>query len=782
MDMLNESQKSAVMYNEGPSLVVAGAGSGKTRVLTYKIAYLISLGLKPYNILAITFTNKAANEMKERVASMVDETSARRINMGTFHSIFVRILRAEAEAAQIDKNFTIYDTDDVKKMISNIVKDFKLSDKDYKSSVVAAKISKAKNALVSADEYSSSNMSSTDEYLKMSKFGNIYKEYTHRLRASNAVDFDDMLMLTQRLFSSHPEILEKYQNRFQYILVDEYQDTNQAQYVIIKQLAERHHRICVVGDDAQSIYAFRGANIENILRFTRDYPEAKVFKLEQNYRSTQNIVSAANSLIDKNIHQIKKSVFSEKEAGEKVAVIETASDREEASMVCSKIRRLKTLEGGDWNDSAVLYRTNNQSRVIEEALLKNNIPYVIYGGHSFYQRTEVKDVLAYLKLIVNEADEISLVRIINKPARGIGNTTVQKVTATAHQLDVPMFSVVENPMQYNLDVNSGTAAKLTAFASMIRGFQRLRSEADAYSFASEVVIATKIMESFDSETKEDAENKRANVQELLSGIRQFVEEEREEGREDTDILDYLNNVALLTDADSDNTADASRVRLMTIHAAKGLEFKNVFVVGLEEGLFPGTSAMTDNRELEEERRLLYVAITRAMESCVLSYADCRFHNGKMEYYAKSRFISDIDKRFLAIKSSNTTSGFDFSRQNDSFFTRNNSFVKPQNYRSEGSVFARPQSSTSLSGYGRNLTKITKPAVSQSVASPVGTTPISAISTQGLRPGVKIRHEKFGAGVVVEISGEGQDTRLAIDFEYVGRKVLLLKYAKITIIG
>ncbi|MBO6035371.1 MAG: UvrD-helicase domain-containing protein [Paludibacteraceae bacterium] len=772
MEPLNESQKSAVMYNEGPSLVVAGAGSGKTRVLTYKVAYLISLGLKPYNILAITFTNKAAREMKERIASMIDEDTARRLSMGTFHSIFVRILRTEAEAAGLNKDFTIDDADDSKKLIKDIVKEMKLDEKTYKAATVAGRISKAKNALITAAEYASSKMRSNDQASRMPEVYRIYEEYTRRLKSSNAIDFDDMLLITQRLFSSHPEVLEKYQNRFQFILVDEYQDTNFAQYVIIKQLAEKHHRVCVVGDDAQSIYAFRGANIENILQFTRNYPEAKVFKLEQNYRSTQNIVSAANSLIDKNLHQIKKTVFSENEVGDKVEVVETASDREEASMVCSKLKMLKNRVGGDWNDSAVLYRVNSQSRVIEEAMLKSNIPYVIYGGHSFYQRAEIKDVIAYLKLVVNEADEVSLNRVINKPARGIGNTTVARVAERAHTLGVPVFSVVESPLQYNLDVNAGTAKKLTAFAQMIREFQAVRREKDAYETADYVVKQSGILAALDAESKEELESKKENVFELLSGVRQFVEEEREEGRENADLLDYLNNIALLTDADADGTeADASRVRLMTIHAAKGLEFKNVFVVGLEEGLFPGSAAMTDNTELEEERRLLYVAITRAMRYCVLSYAGSRFHNGKMEYFSKSRFINDIDHKYLNIKSSGFGRSFDFSRQDESFFSR---FRQPSQQQSRPFSAPRPaatSTSTPLSG----LTRLTHTVASN-------TPPQSNVSSGALRPGVKIQHEKFGTGRVAEVSGTGTDTRVTIDFEYVGRKVLLLKYAKITIIG
>lgn len=735
------------MYNDGPSLVIAGAGSGKTRVLTYKVAYLIQLGLKPYNILALTFTNKAAKEMKERIATMVDPDSAKRIYMGTFHSIFAKILRAEAEAAGLGRDFTIIDADDSKKLIKDIVKEMKLDDKAYKPSLVAGRISKAKNALITADEYSGSKMSAIDITYRIPKTYEVYKEYARRLKSSNAIDFDDMLMLTARMFSSHPDVLEKYQRRFQFILVDEYQDTNAAQSTIIGQLADKHHRVCVVGDDAQSIYAFRGANIENILQFTRIYPEAKLFKLERNYRSVKNIVGAANSLIDKNLHQIRKDVFSEKEPGEKISVIETTSDREEASMVVSTIKRLKSA-GGDWNDSAILYRTNSQSRVIEEAMLQSTIPYVIYGGHSFYQRSEIKDVLAYLKLVVNIADDISFIRIVNKPARGIGATTLAKIADCARIQDVPMFTVAENPLKYNLDVNSGTVKKLASFTELIRSFQYKRSELDAYALASEIVFSSGIMEALDADSKVELEGKKENVNELLNGIKQFIEDQMEGGNEETDLVDYLNNVVLLTDADTDSNAPSSRVRLMTVHAAKGLEFKNVFVVGLEENLFPGATAATDVKELEEERRLLYVAITRAMESCTLSYAKTRFRNGSVDCCSRSRFINDIDKEYLNFKSSGYRGAFDFSRQDESFFQRR---------------------------FQRSGFKPVQKAEPKPVQQPV-------VQSGELRIGAKIVHERFGSGVVTAIDGKGADCKISVDFEYVGRKVLLLKYAKITIIG
>lgn len=755
------------MYNEGPSLVIAGAGSGKTRVLTYKVAYLIQLGLKPYNILALTFTNKAAKEMKERIAAMVDPDSAKRIYMGTFHSIFAKILRVEYASAGLGADFTIIDADDSKKLIKDIVKEMKLDDKAYKPSLVAGRISKAKNALITADEYQGSKFSAADVTYRISRTYEVYKEYARRLRTSNAIDFDDMLMLTARMFSSHPDVLEKYQNRFQFILVDEYQDTNAAQSTIIGQLADKHHRVCVVGDDAQSIYAFRGANIENILQFTRIYPEAKLFKLERNYRSVKNIVSAANSLIDKNLHQIHKEVFSEREAGEKVSVVETTSDREEASMVVSVIKRLKSA-GGDWNDSAILYRTNSQSRVIEEAMLQNNVPYVIYGGHSFYQRTEIKDVLAYLKLVVNIADDISFTRVVNKPARGIGATTIAKIADCARTQDVPMFTVAENPLKYNLDVNSGTVKKLAAFTELIRTFQNKRSELDAYSLASEIVFSSGIMEALDADSKVELEGKKENVNELLNGIKQFIEDQMEEGNEQIDLVDYLNNVVLLTDADTDNNADSSRVRLMTVHAAKGLEFKNVFVVGLEENLFPGASAATDDKELEEERRLLYVAITRSMERCTLSYAKTRFRNGSVDYCSRSRFINDIDSKYLNFKSSGYRGGIDFSRQDESFFQRR--------FQSKSPSYGSPSyRSPSYGGSFKPIQKVEPQPVKQSAQQPVA-------RSGELRTGAKISHERFGIGVVTAIEGTGADCKISVDFEYVGRKVLLLKYAKITIIG
>ncbi len=749
------------MYNDGPSLVVAGAGSGKTRVITYKIAYLISMGLKPYHILALTFTNKAAREMKSRIASMVDPDAAQRINMGTFHSIFAKILRVESAAAGLSNDYNIIDADDSKKLIKDIIKEMKLDDKVYKPSLVAGRISRAKNALMEASAYKGSKESNADLSMRIPLTADIYIKYTERLRTSNSVDFDDLLLLTAKLFSNNQEILEKYQNRFQFILVDEYQDTNLAQAYIIQQLAAEHHRVCVVGDDAQSIYAFRGANIDNILQFTRIYPEAKLFKLEQNYRSVKNIVSAANSLIDKNLHQIKKEIYSEKEDGEKVGIIETASDRAEAAMVTTTIRRLKSVANGDWNDFAILYRTNSQSRVLEESFLQYNIPYVIYGGHSFYQRAEIKDVLAYLKLIVNQADEISFSRIVNKPARGIGATTIAKVAETSHLQNVTMFDVASNPLAFNLNVNSGTAKKLVEFTSMIRRYQEMRLNTDAYTLAREVVFGTGIMEAFDADSKEDLENKKENAKELLNGIKQYIEDEREVGNTNADLLDYLNNIALLTDADEDNTENQSRVRLMTVHSAKGLEFKNVFVVGLEESLFPCQSALTDERELEEERRLLYVAITRSMERCTLSYADSRFRNGKMEYSSKSRFLSEIDRKYVYEKG-NGAGSFNFSQQDESFFKRR--FFKPIPKPISNSISnIEPKVSVQRSSYPVNQ-------------------PSGGGSVSGLRAGTKIAHERFGTGVVLSIDGVGADARISVDFEYVGRKVLLLKYAKITIIS
>lgn len=753
MDTLNDSQKQAVMYNDGPSLVIAGAGSGKTKVLTCKVAYLIDVvGLKPYNILALTFTNKAAKEMKERVAAMVDEKSARMLNMGTFHSIFAKILRTEAEAVGLQKDYTIMDADDSKKLIKDIIKDMHLDDKLYKHGSVSGKISMAKNALIGYDNYKPDG--------PLIRLGDIYKEYENRKRASNSIDFDDMLLLTDQLFANHLDILEKYQNRFQFILVDEYQDTNFAQYSIIRRLAEKHHNVCVVGDDAQSIYSFRGANIDNILKFTANYPESKTFKLERNYRSTQNIVAAANSIIKCNVRQIAKEVYSENEVGDKIHAVETSSDRGEAEFITSNIKRTRTITGDSYSDFAVLYRTNSQSRVLEEYMHSANIPYVVYGGHSFYQRAEIKDVLAYLKLIVNTADEVSLVRIINKPARGIGGTTVAKVAEVAHTQGVSMFSVVENPLKYALDVNAGTAKKLTAFASLIRDYQDKRTTMDAYALAQEVVCTTGIMDALDADTKAELESKRDNVRELLSAIKQFVEDGVRSGDDNIDIYDYINSVVLLTDADED-AGDMPKVTLMTIHAAKGLEFKHIYIAGAEEGLFPCQSAMLDNRELEEERRLMYVAITRAKRSCTISYADSRFRNGKMEYPSRSRFIKEIDNRF--VQETNVGGGrrVDFSRQDESFFTR----------MSRPIINTVPQPKPEIR---RNLTRIGSVHIDEPKKMDNG-------ATSGLKVGTRINHQRFGNGVVTSVEGFGQDTRVTVDFDSEGRKVLLLKYAKFTIL-
>ncbi|MCQ2335810.1 MAG: UvrD-helicase domain-containing protein [Paludibacteraceae bacterium] len=755
MESLNSSQKQAVMYNEGPSLVIAGAGSGKTKVLTYKVTYLIDVvGVKPYNILALTFTNKAAGEMKERIAAMVDEKSARQLNMGTFHSIFAKILRTEAESVGLAKDYTIMDADDSKKLVKDIIKEMKLDEKLYKYGTVSGKISMAKNALITYDKYKA-------DY-PLVRVNDIYKEYETRKKVSNAIDFDDMLLLTEQLFANHPDILEKYQNKFQFILVDEYQDTNFAQYCIIRQLAEKHHKVCVVGDDAQSIYSFRGANIDNILKFTANYPEAKTFKLERNYRSTQNIVAAANSIIRHNARQISKDVYSENEAGEKLCAVETSSDRSEAEFLTSDIKRVSRITGDSYSKFAVLYRTNSQSRVLEEYMHTANIPYVVYGGHSFYQRAEIKDVLAYLKLIVNTSDEISLTRIINKPARGIGASTIAKVAEVAHTQNVSMFSVVENPLKYALDVNGGTAKKLTTFASLIRSYQDKRTTMDAYNLAQEVVFGTGIMDSIDADNKAELESKRDNVKELLSSIKQFVEEGVRNEDNAIDIYDYINSVVLLTDADED-AGDMPKVTLMTIHAAKGLEFNHIYIVGAEEGLFPCQSAMLDNRELEEERRLMYVAITRAKKRCTISYADARFRNGKMEYPTRSRFIKEIETRYIDEKNLGGGSKFDFSRQDESFFSRMSRPVE--------NTFVQSNPKTYIH---RNLKKVDPVCANE---------PVKADNniTSGLKVGTRINHQRFGNGVVMAVEGLGNESRITVNFDSEGKKVLLLKYAKFTIL-
>ena len=649
IEELNEGQRNAVLYNDGPSLVIAGAGSGKTRVLTYKIAYLLENGYQPWNILALTFTNKAAREMKERIARQVGPERARHLWMGTFHSMFLRILHVEAGHIGFTSQFTIYDTADSKSLIRSIIKEMGLDEKVYKPGMVQARISNAKNHLVSPAGYANNKEAyEGDRAAKVPALRDIYQRYWERCRQADAMDFDDLLFYTFLLFRDHPEVLARYQDQFRYILVDEYQDTNFAQHSIVLQLAKNHQHVCVVGDDAQSIYSFRGADIDNILYFTKVYPDTKVFKLEQNYRSTQTIVRAANSLIEKNQWQIRKEVFSEKEKGEAIGVYQAYSDVEEGDIVVNKIAELRREKRYAYSDFAILYRTNAQSRIFEEAMRKRSMPYRIYGGLSFYQRKEIKDVIAYFRLIVNPNDEEAFKRIINYPARGIGDTTVGKIIAAATGHNVSLWTVLCEPLAYGLNFNKGTVGKLQAFRELISAFITDAAEKNAYEIGADIIRQSGIINDVCQDNSPENLSRKENIEELVNGMSDFCAQRQEEGKPNVLLGDFLSEVSLLTDQDSDKDGDDEKITLMTVHSAKGLEFKNVFVVGMEENLFPSGMVGDSPRALEEERRLFYVAITRAEEHCFLSYAKTRFRYGKMEFGSPSRFLKDIDIRFLRL--------------------------------------------------------------------------------------------------------------------------------------
>ncbi|WP_199330332.1 ATP-dependent helicase [Dysgonomonas sp. GY617] len=779
---LNESQRKAVEYNDGPSLVIAGAGSGKTRVLTYKIAYLLNLGLPPHNILSLTFTNKAAREMKARVGQLMGESVARRLWMGTFHSIFSRILRTEAEKIGFTSNFTIFDSADSRNLIKTIIKEYQLDDKTYKPARIQSMISNAKNALVSPVAYAQSKeMQEYDMKAKIPMVRDIYRSYNARLIASNTMDFDDLLYYTNRLFRDHPEVLKTYQDRFQFILVDEYQDTNFAQYLVVKQLADAHHRVCVVGDDAQSIYSFRGANIDNILNYKSNYPEARIFKLEQNYRSTQNIVNAANSLIKQNKGQIQKNVFSENQVGEKLEVASAFSDFEEGIIVANKIQDLRRSKDASYSDFVILYRTNAQSRVFEESLRKKNIPYRIYGGLSFYQRKEIKDVIAYFRMVVNPKDEEAFKRIINYPTRGIGNTTVGKVVDTAQLHNRSLWETICDPLAYNLNVNAGTAKKLNDFHTLINGFIKELPVASAYELATKIVKESGIArEAYQDQTPEGM-SRQENLQELLGGIHEFCESRVEEGEQNISLIDFLSEVSLLSDQDTDKEVDQEKVTMMTIHASKGLEFKNVFVVGLEEDLFPSSMTKSEPKGLEEERRLFYVAITRAEQFCMLTYAKSRFRNGQTNSCNPSRFLKDIDREFLNANAGvleGTMGGFSQQTQGNFWDTvRRNREEKEELQevkRKEESIFERPQIPVSRED------KYSKPNfVNARNAEPK--TPLTK-DIYGIQVGAVIKHERFGIGTVSAIEGDAASRKATVEFENAGVKQLLLKFARFEIIG
>ena len=760
LNELNEGQRAAVLYNDGPSLVIAGAGSGKTRVLTYKIAWLLENGYQPWNILALTFTNKAAREMKERIALQVDADRARRLWMGTFHSIFLRILHAEAGRLGFSPQFTIYDAADSKSLIRGIIKEMGLDEKTYKPGVVQGRISNAKNHLVAPAGYAANREAyEGDCAMKMPAIRDIYRRYWDRCRQADAMDFDDLLIYTYILFRDHPEVLAHYQEQFRYILVDEYQDTNFAQHSIVLQLSQSQRHVCVVGDDAQSIYSFRGADIDNILYFTKVYPDTKVFKLEQNYRSTQTIVSAANSLIEKNQWQIRKEVFSEKEKGDPIGVFQAYSDVEESDIVVNKISELKRRNHYVWADFAVLYRTNAQSRIFEEALRKRSIPYRIYGGMSFYQRKEIKDVIAYFRLVINPNDEEAFKRIINYPARSIGNTTIGKITTAANGHNVSLWSVLCEPLSYGLELNKGTVGKLQGFKELIMGFQESISRKNAYEAGLEIIQASGIAQDITQDNSPENLSRKENVDELLNGMSDFCSQRLEEGDDRIRLSDFLSEVSLLTDQDSDQNSDNEKVTLMTVHSAKGLEFRNVFVVGMEEGLFPSEMSGNSPRALEEERRLFYVAITRAEEHCFLSYAKTRFRYGKMDFCRPSRFLQDIDTRFLRLP--------------QDVLTRHKIDEAAQNFRNS----VRPIS-PSPTGTQRSLRRIEQ----YSPSNPSRQVPVSApTSGNKLYAGQLIEHERFGIGEMLRVEGEGDNAKATIRFRNAGEKQLLLRFARFKVI-
>lgn len=774
LNKLNESQREAVEYNEGPSLVIAGAGSGKTRVLTYKIAYLVHLGLAPQSILALTFTNKAAREMKERIAAITGDQTARRLWMGTFHSIFSRILRYEAEHIGYPSNFTIYDTTDSKSLLKAIIKEMQLDDKVYRLGMVQSRISNAKNALVTWKAYEQSKeLMQHDIDSKVPLLREIYKRYQNRCQQAGAMDFDDLLLQTNILFRDHPQVLEKYRSFFQFVLVDEYQDTNFAQHLIVQRLCEQHRRICVVGDDAQSIYSFRGANIDNILQFKNQYPGCRIFKLERNYRSTQNIVNAANSLIHKNKEQIHKNVYSEKEEGSKVRISASYSDYEEGYAVASAINELRLRKDYDYADFAILYRTNAQSRILEEALRKRGIPYKIYGGLSFYQRKEIKDIISYLRLIVNPHDEEAFKRVINYPSRGIGDTTVGKVISAATDNNVSLWTVLNAPVDYALPINSGTAKKLTDFREMIERFIEQNTRLSAEEMAAIVVKESGIVSSLFQDRSVEGISKQENLQELLKGIAEFCELRREEGVEQVSLADFLSEVSLLTDQDNDKDEQANKVTMMTVHAAKGLEFKNVFVVGLEEELFPSSMSKDNPRAVEEERRLFYVAITRAEENCVLTYAKSRFRNGQSAMCSPSRFLKDIDVRFLDVPADSSADTFAAARERFQRPAFTSPFQQPRAVEKEEPSFISP---VAQAQQRQRLTKV------ETTTSTPASSSAPASDLSGLRVGVKVRHDRFGEGEVIAIEGDGGNAKATVVFTHFGQKQLLLKFARLTIIG
>ena len=780
LDRLNEAQRRAVEYVDGPSLVIAGAGSGKTMVLTYKIAYLLKLGLRPFTILALTFTNKAAREMKDRIAQLVGIAESASLWMGTFHSICSRILRVEGHVFGFTPSFTIYQPSDTRSLVKAIIKEMGLDDKVYKPQVICNRISAAKNSLILPQEYKeTSELTKRDTNSLMPRTAEIYAAYCNRCRQSNAMDFDDMLLYTYLLFAQYPEVRSKYAQRFQYILVDEYQDTNYAQHKILTLLASAHHRICVVGDDAQSIYSFRGADIDNILQFTSQYDNARLFKLEQNYRSTQTIVGAANSLIENNKEQIPKTIFSQNQVGEPILITKAYSDVEEGEIVCRQIRELHLKEHLPYSQFAILYRTNAQSRIFEEVLAKYQVPYRIYGGHSFFDRKEIRDILAYFRLTVNPSDEEAFKRVVNYPARGVGDVTVAKLLRAASAAGVSVWSVAQDPQQFGIKLQNKTHQQLTDFCNLIS--KHFGSDQDAYTIAQSIVKESGIMAEAYRLGGLDGKDMQDNISELLNAVSSFVESQREEGAGDhVSMSDYLSVVSLLSDTDESKEQESQeRVTLMTVHASKGLEYDTVFVVGMEENLFPNIQVLYNPRELEEERRLFYVAITRAKRHCFISCAKSRFHFGQMDMYEPSRFLSELDKRYVKMGDNQEVA---FGSSNPYRSTGRLSW-NIQDLDRYAPSLSKPRpalnnvSSTSTPSLGQGR----KVRISPSAMSDGGTLDFVLIGGMRCEAGFEVEHPRFGIGVVRELKGTPDNCTATIDFRNVGEKHLLLKYAKLKVL-
>lgn len=770
LDGLNPSQRAAVENIYGPTMVIAGAGSGKTRVLTFRIAYMMEQGVDPFNILALTFTNKAAKEMQERIAKISSSgamghygaSEAKHLTMGTFHSVFSRILRFNADRIGYPVNFTIYDTQDSKSLIKDVIKELKLDDKTYKPSTVLGRISTAKNNLVSADEYlQNEEIMTEDRMARRPELGRIYKAYSTRCFKSGAMDFDDLLYQTYVLLRDFPDVLGYYQQKFKYILVDEYQDTNYAQYMIVKMLAAAYENICVVGDDAQSIYSFRGANIQNILNFKKDYPDFKLFKLEQNYRSTRNIVDAANSVISRNIDQIKKDVWTDNDEGQLLNVVRTLTDNEEGKLVANRLFDIKSQEGCSFNDFAILYRTNRQSRSFEEALRKLNIPYKIYGGLSFYQRKEIKDLLAYFRLTTNHRDEEAFKRVINYPKRGIGKTTIENIVIASTTYGLPIWDVITNMDQYPVQMNGSTRHKIEEFATMIRSFSAQLEKLNAYDLGQHIAKSSGILKDLYAEKEKGPEEveRYQNIEELLAGLKEFTVSKQE--GESASLAEFMIDVALLTDADEDKGDDRNHVTMMTIHSSKGLEFTHVFLVGLEENLFPSQMALQSRTETEEERRLFYVAVTRAMKSCTLTYAASRFQWGSLTTSEPSRFIDEINPKFLHFETPQRSPGRSLNSG-----------------RPLGGGFG----TTGGGGLNRSLGSVSqRPAAEVQNMKPVSQAAGGKVDTSDLKVGYNVLHDRFGKGKVTKIEGQGADKKATIFFPHHGAKNILLRFANLTVV-